>query len=333
MGDKPRILVVDDILANRRLASKILANDYVVETVRSGEEAIDYLTRTIPDLVLLDIRMEGMDGFETLARMRRHKATNDLPVIFLTADDENETEAKGFREGAMDFIVKPFVPVVMKARVARAIELAHLRAELREEVQRQTERHERLSLQTIRTLVETIEWRSHIRKGHSRRVADYAWQIAEQMGELEGERDRVYYMGLLHDVGRISIPDEILHKEDEHELTDADKEIVHQSTIIGSDILKNITELPDIWKGAHCYKEHYDGTGYPDKLKGDDIPQEGRIIAAACVYDKLTSKRWGLTQQEVRAELEKMSGTRLDPQIVKTMLEMMDEDTDYNWRE
>lgn len=333
MGDKPRILVVDDILANRKLASKILVNDYAVDTVRSGEEAIDYLTKQLPDLVLLDIRMEGMDGFETLSKLRGHRATHDLPVIFLTADDEHETEAKGFREGAMDFIVKPFVPVVMKARVARAIELANLRRELRTEVQRQTEKHDRLSLQTIKTLVEAIEWRSHTRKGHSRRVADYAWQIAEQMGELEGERERIYYMGLLHDVGRISIPDTVLHKEDEHELTDEDKEIVHQATVIGSDILKNITELPDIWKGAHCYKERYDGTGYPDKLKGEDIPMEGRIIAAACVYDKLTSKRRNLTQQQVRDCLEKLSGTRLDPKIVQAMLEMMDEDTDYNWRE
>ena len=331
MNGKPRILVVDDILANRRLASKILVDTYTVDTVKSGEEAIDYLTKQQPDLVLLDIKMEGIDGFETLTKIRQHKATADLPVIFLTADDDHETETKGFKAGAMDFIVKPFVPVVMKARVARAIELSDLRKKLKADARMESERREKLSLQTIKAMTEIIEWRSQTAKGHSQRSAEYSWQIAEHMGVDSKEREKIYYMALLHDVGKLALPDDILKQGGPS--TPAQQEIVQQSIMIGSNILKGITELPEIWEGAYYYKENYDGTGFPQHLKGKDIPMEVRIITAGCVYDKMTCKESGLSQAEARQEMEARSGTRLDPQVVKAVLELMDADVGYNWRE
>ena len=331
MNGKPHILVVDDILANRRLASKILVDEYTVNTVRSGEEAIDYLTKQQVDLVLLDIRMEGMDGFETLEKIRKHAPTADLPVIFLTADDDHQTETQGFKAGAMDFIVKPFVPVVMKARVARAIELARLREEARTDAVTQARRREKLGLEIIEALVDIMEWRSHTTKGHSRRSAEYAWQIAEQMDVESKQREKIYYMAMLHDVGKLSLPDEIMQKGGPSNPTE--QEIVQQSILIGSNTLKKITELPDVWKGASYYKENYDGTGFPGHLRGEDIPLDVRIITGGCVYDTLSSKASGLTQQEVRAEIEAMKGQRLDPKVADAILELMDMDPDYTWHE
>lgn len=331
MNGKPHILVVDDILANRRLASKILVEDYTVNTVRSGEEAIDYLTKQQVDLVLLDIRMEGMDGFETLEKIRQHAPTADLPVIFLTADDDHQTEIRGFKDGAMDFIVKPFVPVVMKARVARAIELAKLREEARTDAISQARRREKLGLEIIEALVDIMEWRSHTSKGHSRRSAEYAWQIAEQMDVDARQREKLYYMAMLHDVGKLSLPDDIMEKGGPG--NPMEQEIVQQSVLIGSNMLKKITELPDVWKGASYYKENYDGTGYPGHIKGEEIPLEVRIITGGCVYDRLSCKQSGLTQPEVRAEVESMKGTRLDPRVADAILELMDMDPDYTWHE
>ena len=326
-----KILVVDDILANRKIAGKILSGEFEVDSVKSGEEALDFFTKKIPDLVLLDIHMDGIDGFEVLERMKASAATANIPVIFLTADDEHEVETQGFKAGAMDFITKPFIAAIMLQRVRRTIELCHLRNELQAEVKRQTQRIERLSLQLTQVLVNTIEARDRSMNGHSMRVADYAWAIAHRLGAPAEQKENIYYMGLLHNIGKIAIPDEILNKEGS--LTGAEEEIVQQSTVIGADILKDVTELPKIWEGAKFYRERYDGSGYPNGLKGKEIPESARIIAMACAYDDLTSKRKNLTQQQVKDALEAERGKRFDPAVVDAMLQLITEDKDYAWRE
>src|SRR5574344_1985585 len=194
---KARILVVDDVLANRKLAGKILAEEFEVDSVKSGEEALDFFTRKIPDLVLLDIHMEGIDGFEVLERMKAVPDTAQIPVIFLTADDDHEAETKGFRLGALDFITKPFIATIMRQRVRRTVELSHLRKQRRAEVAAQTQRIQQISLQLIQVLANTIEARDKGMKGHSSRVADYAWQIAQRLGTPAEQREDIYYMGLL----------------------------------------------------------------------------------------------------------------------------------------
>ena len=325
------VLVVDDILANRRIAGKILADEFVVDTVKSGEEALDFFTKKIPDLVLLDIYMEGIDGFEVLEAMRKNPATANIPVIFLTADDDHEVETRGFKSGAVDFITKPFIPAIMLERVRRVIEHYRLRDNLRKEVARQTERIQRLSLQLTQVLVNTIEKRNQSIKGHSARVADYAWEIAHRLGKPMEEQENIYYMGLLHAIGKIGVPDAIINKEDA--LTEAEEEIMQQTTVLGGEILKDVTELPNIWQGAKYHKENYDGSGYPDGLKGKAIPEAARIIAVACGYDVLTSKAKHLSQAEVRSQLEAESGRKYDPELAGIMLEIMDEDVEYLKRE
>ncbi|MCH3960066.1 MAG: response regulator [Selenomonas sp.] len=323
---KARILVVDDVLANRKLAGKILAEEFEVDSVKSGEEALDFFTRKIPDLVLLDIHMEGIDGFEVLERMKAVPETAQIPVIFLTADDDHEAETKGFSLGALDFITKPFIATIMRQRVRRTVELSHLRKQLRAEVAAQTQRIQQISLQLIQVLANTIEARDKGMKGHSSRVADYAWQIAQRLGTPAEQREDIYYMGLLHNIGRIAIPDEILNLKGE--LDDIDREVVQQSTVIGGEILKSVTELPHLWEGAKYHHEKYDGTGYPDGLKGEEIPKGARIIAMACCYDSLKSAPGNLSREQRKAAVEAERGKRFDPEIVDVMLKLIEEEQD-----
>ena len=318
-----KILVVDDIPANRLLAGKILAGEFEVDSVKSGEEALDFFTRKIPDLVLLDIYMEGIDGFELLEKMRAVPQTADIPVVFLTADDDHEVETRGFKAGAVDFITKPFIATVLQQRVRRIVELFRLRHQLQQEVERQTAKTQRLSIQIVQSLVNTIEARGKNINGHSERVAKLAVDIAHGLHLSDDAQDTIFYMGLLHNIGKIAVPDEIVSKEDD--LTEAELEIVQQSTVIGANIMRDVTEMPTLWQGAKYHEEHYDGTGYPDGLKGKAIPIGARILAAACDWDRMLEEK-KLSPAQARERLQAGSGTLYDPEVVATMLALLPRD-------
>ncbi len=335
------ILVVDDDVMNLRIAEKMLNGQFRAECVDSGEKALELLEDRIPDLLLLDLHMPGMDGFEVMKKVRADARWRSIPIIFLTADDDKDTEVRGFKEGALDFITKPFVADIMIQRVNRILELDHLQKNLQQEVEKQTfkaeERRrkvERMSLQIMRTLAGTIDAKDKYTNGHSTRVAEYAREIARRLGKNEKEQENIYFMGLLHDIGKIGIPDEIINKTSK--LTDEEYEIIKSHPVIGSDILKNISELPEIEIGARWHHERYDGKGYPDKLKGEEIPEVARMIGVADAYDAMTSKRSYrdvLPQEVVRGEIEKGKGSQFDPYFADVMLAMIDNDTEYRMRE
>ena len=337
----PQILVVDDDSMNLRIAEKMLNGQFQVESVDSGEKALDFLKDRHPDLILLDLHMPGMDGFEVMKKIQADDSYRDIPVIFLTADDGRTTEVKCFKEGALDFITKPFVADIMIQRVSRILQLDRLQKNLQEEVEKQTwkaeERRrkvERMSLQIMRTLAGTIDAKDKYTNGHSTRVAEYAREIAKRVGKSEKEQEDIYYMGLLHDIGKIGIPDEIINKTSK--LTDEEYEIIKTHPVIGSDILKNISELPNIGIGARWHHERYDGRGYPDKLKGEEIPEAARIIGVADAYDAMTSKRSYrdvLPQEVARDEIEKGKGSQFDPYFADVMLAIIDDDTEYRMHE
>lgn len=193
---------------------------------------------------------------------------------------------------------------------------------------------ERLMQQMIETLAGTVDAKDSYTKGHSQRVADYSREIARRMNKSEQYQRDIYYMGLLHDIGKIGIPDMIINKSGK--LTDEEFAIIKSHPAIGSDVLKNVTEMPNLYVGARWHHERYDGRGYPDGLYGDKIPFEARIIAVADAYDAMTSNRsyrHVLPQWVVREELEKAKRTQLDPYVVNIMLEMIDEDTEYRMHE
>lgn len=336
------ILVVDDDTSNLKIASHILNREKMrVSCLKSGEDAIKFLQENRPDLILLDVHMPGMDGFETLATIQKNRATADIPVIFLTADDDSDTETRGLQAGAMDFIKKPFVPGVLLLRVRHMIELIRLQTNLSQEVEKKTqevmaqhEKLERMSIQIVKTLSGAIDAKDTYTNGHSTRVAEYSKEIAKRAGLSEEMQNDIYMMGLLHDVGKIGIPDAIINKPTR--LTDEEYSIIQNHPVMGAKILKNITEFPKMCTGARWHHERYDGKGYPDGISGQDIPLEARIIAVADAYDAMSSRRSYrdvLPQAQVRSEVEKGKGTQFDPIFAEIMLSMMDGDTDYQMRE
>ena len=341
-GKDWQILVVDDKKTNLMLAEKILQEEFNVSKAQSGTEAIAFLEKNVVDLVLLDLHMPDMNGFEVMAAIRKDEdIPSDLPVIFLTADDDKAMEVKSFKEGAQDFIAKPFVPEIMVQRVRRVIQLDKLQKNLQNEVEKQTRKAEekkrqfqRLSIQVMQSLAGAIDAKDKYTKGHSQRVAMYAREIAKRYGYDDEKQEDIYFAGMLHDIGKIGIPNEIINKTGK--LTDEEYEMIKTHPVIGAEILFNISEIPNIAVGARWHHERYDGKGYPDGLKGKDIPELARIIGVADAYDAMTSKRSYrdvLSQKIVRAEIEKGIGTQFDPVFAKIMLEMIDEDKSYDMHE
>ena len=341
LRDVPLILVVDDNGLNLRVAEKMLEKQFKVASVSSGMEVLEFVKNTIPDLILLDIHMPEMDGFEVLERLQGDPEYKDIPVVFLTANEEREVEVKGFELGAQDFIKKPFSADIMIRRVDRILELQRLQKNLQREVAKQTRRAEerrkkveRLSMQIMQTLAGAIDAKDTYTNGHSVRVAAYSREIARRYGKSQKEQEDIYYIGLLHDIGKIGIPDEIITKNTT--LSDREYLMVKTHPQIGGDILKNISEIPYIDVGARWHHERYDGTGYPDGLKGEEIPEVARIIGIADAYDAMSSKRnyrAEIPQDVIRKEIIAGRGTQFDPIFADIMVEMIDDDVNYEMRE
>ena len=330
------VIVVDDDETNLKMAGHILSRAHMrVTAMKSGRALLDYIReREVPDLILLDIKMPGIDGFETLTALRTIDKGRHVPVIFLTADEKEGTEVKGLSLGAMDFIKKPFVPEVLTLRVRHMIDLDHLQRKLEDEVEKKTRENERLFLHVVSSLASAIDAKDTYTNGHSDRVARYSREIARRAG-YEGNRlEDIYMMGLLHDVGKIGIPDAVINKP--ARLTDEEYDIIKTHPIMGARILGNIKEMPKLANGAHWHHERFDGRGYPDKLSGENIPEEARIIAVADAYDAMTSHRSYrdiLPQDIVRKEIKNGKGTQFDPAFADIMLIMIEEDKDYQLRE
>ncbi len=330
------IAVVDDEPLNLKIAERILEkNGMKVSLLNSGRELLDFVKNNIPDLILLDVKMQEMDGFDTLAKLRAENSEiSDIPVIFLTANDDESFEARGLSLGAMDFIRKPFIPEVLVLRVKHAVELIRLQRTLYQEVEKKTAENERLFIHVVESLAQAIDAKDSYTNGHSGRVAEYARLIAKKAGYSSAAQNNIYIMGLLHDVGKIGVPDHIINKPSR--LTDEEFEVIKRHPSVGSQILSNIKEMPELASGAHWHHERFGGGGYPDGLVGDKIPETSRIIAVADAYDAMTSNRSYrkyMTQEKVRSELENGKGTQFDPRFADIMLKLMDEDPDYQMRE
>ena len=281
------VLVIDDDPANLRMASHILgAENMRVSCLKSGESALQFLRENKPDLILLDIHMPGMDGFQTMAAIKKNPTTAEIPVIILTADDDSNVETRGLASGAMDFIRKPFVPDVLLLRVRHTIDLVRLQADLAREVSIKTReiwaqhgKLERISMQIVKALSGAIDAKDTYTNGHSTRVAEYAKEIARRAGLSKDEQDDIYLMGLLHDVGRIGIPDAIINKP--AKLTPQEYDVIKGHPGTGEKILKNITDYPALMVGTRWHHERYDSKGYPDGLAGDFDPLWPRLFRAA----------------------------------------------------
>ncbi len=333
-----RVVVVDDDAIILKNANRILAEaGFKVTCLKSGKLVMDYIAVNPADLLLLDIRMPEMDGFETIRALREWESENfrdAVPVIFLTANEDTDSEAKGLSLGALDFIRKPFSSEALKIRVRNLIDLIRLQRDLHREVKIKTAELESLSLHVVQTLAKTIDAKDSYTNGHSERVAEYSREIARRYGYDEDRQEEIYMMGLLHDVGKIGIPDDVINKPGK--LTDEEFALIKQHPVKGAEILATVSEMPKLVTGARWHHERYNGKGYPDGLMGEEIPEEARIIAVADAYDAMTSHRSYrdiIPQDHVKSEIEKGIGSQFDEKFARIMLEMIAEDTEYTMHE
>ena len=339
-GRRPQLLAVDDDSMNLMMISRAFKDEADVATALSGPEAISWLAENDADLVMLDFRMPVMDGFDVLRILKKNPRTAEIPVIILTGDISVELESKGFIEGATDFVRKPFIPEVMRQRVRRVLRYEYLQDHLEQEVKRQTalaekrlEDSQELFREMAVALAKTIDAKDAYTHGHSERVANYSRMIAKRAGDDEEAQEHIYYMGLLHDIGKIGVAGTIINKTSR--LDDDEFQSIQSHPIIGSEILSTITQFPDLSVGARSHHERYDGKGYPDKLAGEAIPRAARIIAVADTYDAMTSSRSyrkGLPQDVARGEIEKGKGTQFDPVFADLMIALIDDDKDFTMR-
>ncbi len=336
-----RILVIDDDMIASKMTMRVLERSgFLVKIANSGQDGIKLAEEYQPHLILLDKRMPVMDGFATLKCLRENPKTSEIPIVFLTSDDDSDNEIHCFEVGASDFITKPFIPDIMIQRIMRIMELDHTLKELDQivdertrELQEKEKESRELSNQIIFALAQAVDAKDEYTNGHSRRVAEYAVEIAGKLDKDEKYKEEIYYMGLLHDIGKIGIPDSIIHKTTK--LTDEEYNEIKRHPVIGGEILGTIHAMPHLAIGARYHHEHYDGTGYPDGLKGEEIPEEARILAVADSYDAMTSNRTyhnTESQAYARSEIVKGRGTQFDPVIADAMLGLIDEDVNYHMK-
>jgi putative two-component system response regulator len=343
MKDKPVILVVDDQLTNIELLEAYLApQGYEIVTAITGEEALEKLSGDKIDLILLDIMMPGIDGFEVTFRVRKDKAHKMIPIILVTSLREREDRVKGIEAGCDDFISKPVDKIELLARVRSLLKvkayndlMGNYRKELESEIIRRTadlkhafENIKSASLETIYRLSVASEYKDHDTGAHIKRVSLYAAAVARQMGLDENTIENTLYAAPMHDLGKIGIPDLILNKP--AKLDPLEWEIMKQHTIIGAKILKG-SEAEYIKLGetiALHHHEKWDGSGYPNGLKGTDIPITGRITAIADVFDALISKRPyrdALSLKKSLVIIREGRGSHFDPDVVDAFFVIQDD--------
>ena len=330
MNTRKVIMVVDDTVINLTYASEVLENTYKIIPAKSGAKALALLDKIIPDLILLDVEMPEMDGYETIKRIKSNPKTNKIPVIFLTAHSDKENELAGFQLGAVDFITKPFVPEIALARIGTQIELSDYKNHLESLIRQKTKEIEAISLQAIMAIANTVDAKDEYTRQHSIRVAKYAREIAIRLGWEDEDIVNLYNLALLHDIGKIGIPDEILNKPGK--LTDEEFAIMKTHTTIGGFILKDVTMIKDVAKGALYHHERFDGKGYMQGLKGEEIPICARIVGIADAYDAMTSDRAyrkSLPEHIVREELKKGKNSQFDGSLVDIMFTIIDNGIDF----
>lgn len=323
------VLIVDDDEFNLRTAGDIIKEKYSISTAKSGDEVLEYLEENLPRLIMLDLYMPGTDGRAAMKIIKENKDWKKIPIIILTSDTSPETEQECIELGAVGFITKPFVPMVMMSYISRILELADLQNDLEKKLEEKTRLVEKVALNSIMVIANTIDAKDAYTSGHSMRVAQSSAAIARRLNWSEKDVQNIHYIALLHDIGKIGIPDAILNKPGK--LSSAEFEVIKKHPVIGNDILKDIHMIRNVAEGALYHHERYDGHGYPFGLTGEKIPYCAKIIGIADAYDAMTSNRIyrrRLTQENVIKEFENGRGTQFDPQLTDLFLEMLREGFD-----
>lgn len=339
---RAKILVVDDTKTNIEVLEGILSNDYDMYVALNGKKAIMLTEKVKPDLILLDVMMPEMDGYETLKQMRIQGLVDNTPVIFLTAKADSKSEQTGLDLGAVDYITKPFNPDLVRLRIKNQLEFKHQRDHLKDIVNEQTKTLRRTVNVLLTSLGALAEHRDTDTGEHIKRTQVLVEMLANKLrvhpnfAEAIPNQDFVdFYASAapLHDIGKVGIPDEILHKPGR--LDENERAVMSEHPQIGFDVLTRATrELggnPLIKIAADItlyHHERWDGLGYPTKKKGAEIPVGARLMAVADVYDALVSRRpykEPFPHDVAVNEIKKGSGTQFDPDVVNAFMEIESE--------
>ncbi len=349
---KSTLLLVDDTPENLTVLGQILMPHFHVRVASSGQRALAVAQSVpVPDLILLDVMMPGMDGYEVLRQLRSNPATSSIPVIFVTALSEADDETRGLGLGAVDYITKPVRPAIVVARVKAHIELQQARKRLLDqnqwleaEVERRIHQNQVIQDVALRALASLAEVRDNETGAHILRTQNYVRILAEKLAErpdfaavlTRKTIDSYTRAAPLHDIGKVGIPDAILLKPGK--LDPAEWEVMRTHAKLGSDAIWRVVmeeedraALDFLYVGmniAHYHHEKWDGSGCPDGLKGTAIPLPARLMALADVFDAMISRRVykePISIDETRRQIEAASGRHFDPQVVEAFSACFDQ--------
>ena len=315
------ILLVDDVADNIDILNAILSPHYRTRVALNGEKALRIAgSANPPDLILLDIMMPGLSGYDVCQQLKANPDTRDIPVIFVTAMSEVEDEKRGLELGAVDYITKPVSPPIVLARVRTHLALYDQNRELARQVRERTAELFNTRQQIIRRLGRAAEFRDNETGNHIIRMSHFCRLIGAAAGLGEKSVEILYNALPMHDVGKIGIPDHILLKQGK--LDDEEWAIMRRHPEIGAEIIGQHSDelLQTAWMIALCHHEKWDGSGYPSGLKGEQIPLMARIAALADVFDALTTVRpykraWSV--EEAVSFIESQAGSHFDPALIE----------------
>ncbi|MDT8375258.1 MAG: response regulator [Mariprofundaceae bacterium] len=333
--DGSHVLIVDDDAVNRHLFSVLLGEEgYQTDEAKSGEEALARVKLQTPDIILLDVMMPGMDGFEVARRLKEARKSESIPIIMITALNDQASRERGLLQGVEEFITKPVNPRELKIRVRNLLRLklasdilADHNAVLEEELRRRSQELLNSFEETLYMLMRAAEYRDGETGSHVRRISHYTKSLAADLGMDWKYCETIFMASPMHDIGKIGVPDQILLKPGA--LNAGEWEVMQRHTTIGGEIL-NSGSSPYMQMGkeiALSHHERWDGSGYPYGLVGEDIPLSARIMSICDVYDALRSKRpyksgydHAMAIDIIRSGDDRITTSHFDPDIMDTFL-------------
>lgn len=341
MNNDSKILIVDDTEENIDVLINALGDQYDIRIALNGQRALQLVEDDHPDIILLDVMMPIMDGYEVCKRLKANSETAYIPIIFLTAMSRSEDEEYGLSLGAVDYITKPYNPSLVRVRVENHLSLKMYQNDLKRLVNERTEQLALTQEVTIESMGVLAEYRDPETGGHIRRTQRYVRRLAQYLQEqgrfketLTDEYIQMLYVSApLHDIGKVGISDSILLKPGK--LTTEEFEVMKNHTVIGYNALKDASNklgystFLDVAKEiAYTHQEKWDGSGYPNQLKGDNIPLSGRLMAIADVYDALISKRIykpSFTHEKAYEIIVEGRGKHFDPELVDAFIALSED--------
>jgi putative two-component system response regulator len=324
-----RVLLVDDTPANLAVLKETLTPEgYKLAFANTGEKALGIAAQINPDLILLDVMMPGIDGYETCRRLKKDEKTKDIPIIFITAKKETEDIVQGFKVGGIDYVPKPFNQEEVCSRVRTHLELHELKKSLEKKVIERTKQLNDSRLEIVGRLGKAAEYKDNETGMHVIRMSHFSELLARELGKDDHYCEVLLNASPMHDIGKIGIPDRVLLKPGK--LDHDEWEIMKSHTTMGAEILSGgeseVMKMSEVIALTH--QEKWNGSGYPQGLKGEEIPLEARIVAIADVFDALTSvrpykKAW--TVEDAAKLIEQENGEHFDPKLVPLFLKILPE--------